>query len=123
MVLVQMKKRMTQNQMMKKILSLLILFSFSYPLELQSKPKGRTYAPEEGTFDRRKRIVIERKCRLIKEQKIPDDVICTYQPQPKEKGEKDKQIYLGSPGFACQKEINRYLFINFNFFECSYGHS
>ena len=42
---------------------------------------------------------------LIKEQKIPDDVICTYQPQPKEKGEKDKQIYLGSPGFACQKEI------------------
>ena len=72
---------------MKKLLSLLILFSFSYPFELQSKPKGRTYAPEEGTFDRRKRIVIERKCRLIKEQKIPDDVICTYQPQPKEKGE------------------------------------
>lgn len=96
---------MTQNQMMKKILSLLILCLFSYPLALHGKPKGRTYAPEEGTFDRRKRIVIERKCRLIKEQKIPDDVICTYQPQPKEKGEKDKQIYLGSPGFACQKEI------------------
>ena len=69
---------MMKNQMMKKILSLLILFPLSYPLELESKPKGRTYAPEEGTFDRRKRIVIERKCRLIKEQKIPDDVICTY---------------------------------------------
>ena len=55
---------------MKKILSLLILFSFSYPLELQSKPKGRTYAPEEGTFDRRKRIVIERKCRLIKNKRF-----------------------------------------------------
>ena len=40
---------------------------------------------------------------MIKEQKVPDDVICTYQPQPKKKGEKDKQIYLGSPGFACQK--------------------
>ena len=90
---------------MKKILSLLLLCSFSYPLALQAKPKGRTYAPEEGTFDRRKRIVIERKCRLIKEQKVPDDVICTYQPQPKEKGEKDKQIYLGSPGIAWQKEI------------------
>ena len=100
-----MKLKIMKNQMMKKILSLLILFPLSYPLELESKPKGRTYAPEEGTFDRRKRIVIERKCRLIKEQKIPDDVICTYQPQPKEKGEKDKQIYLGSPGFACQKEI------------------
>ena len=67
MVLAQMKQKVTKNQMTKKILSLLILFSFSHPLELQSKPKGRTYAPEEGTFDRRKRIVIERKCRLIKE--------------------------------------------------------
>ena len=105
MVPVQMKKRMMKNQMMKKILSILIFASFIYPSSIESKPKGRTYAPEEGTFDRRKRIVIERKCRLIKEQKVPDDVICTYQPQPKEKGEKDKQIYLGSPGLACQKEI------------------
>ena len=92
---------------MRKILNLILISTFFFPLIVESIPKskGRTYAPEEGTFDRRKRIVIERKCRLIKEQKIPDDVICTYQPQPKEKGEKDKQIYLGSPGFACQKEI------------------
>ena len=88
---------------MKKILSILILFPLSYPLELESKPKGRTYAPEEGTFDRRKRIVIERKCRLIKEQKIPDDVICEYQSQ--KRGEKNKEIFLGAPGNVCQKEI------------------
>ena len=91
--------------MMKKLINITLVTSLLLPFFLESKPRGRTYAPEEGTFDRRKRIVIERKCRLIKEQKIPDDVICTYQPQPKERGEKDKQIYLGSPGFACQKEI------------------
>ena len=91
--------------MIKKSVNIFIVFSFLIPYALEGAPRGRTYAPEEGTFDRRKRIVIERKCRLIKEQKIPDDVIRTYQPQPKEKGEKDKQIYLGSPGFACQKEI------------------
>lgn len=91
--------------MTKRIFSFSILFSFLFPLILECKPKGRTYAPEEGTFDRRKRIVIERKCRLTVEKRVPGDVVCTYQPQPKEKGEKDKQIYLGSPGLACQKEI------------------
>ena len=30
---------MTKNQMMKKILSLLILFPFSYPLELEANLK------------------------------------------------------------------------------------
>lgn len=94
-----------KNLMMKKLINFTVLTTLLLPFFIEGKPRGRTYAPEEGTFDRRKRIVIERKCRLIKEEKIPDDVICTYQPQPKERGEKDKQIYLGSRGFACQKEI------------------
>ena len=82
-----------------------LFFFFSCFLPSLGTALGKTYAPEEGTFDRRKRIVIERKCRLTVEKRVPGDVVCTYQPQPKEKGEKDKQIYLGSPGLACQKEI------------------
>ena len=41
---------------MKKNLSVLILLIFLSPVETESV--GRKYAPEEGTFDRRKRIVI-----------------------------------------------------------------
>ena len=50
-----------KKSLMRKILSLLILFCFLIPLMVDSLPKtkGRTYAPEEGTFDRRKRIVIQ----------------------------------------------------------------
>ena len=90
---------------MRKILSLFILFCFLIPLMADSLPKtkGRTYAPEEGTFDRRKRIVIQPKCRLISERKVPGDVVCTYQSQ--KRGAKDKEIYLGAPGNTCQKEI------------------
>jgi len=90
---------------MRKTLNFLLAIALFAPLVSESIPKskGRTYAPEEGTFDRRKRIVIEPKCRLIKEKKVPDDVICTYQSQ--KRGDKDKEIYLGSPGNTCQKEI------------------
>ena len=44
---------------------------------------GRKYEPEEGTFDRRKRIVIQPICRLVKETNVPGDVICEYQSQKK----------------------------------------
>ena len=81
--------------------NLLILFSLLIP-DISSGI-GRKYEPEEGTFDRRKRIVIQPKCRLISERKVPDDVICTYQSQ--KKGDKNKEIYLGSPGNTCQREI------------------
>ena len=90
---------------MRITLNLLIILALFIPILAESIPKskGRTYAPEEGTFDRRKRIVIQPKCRLVKEKKVPDDVICTYQSQ--KKGDKNKEIYLGSPGNSCQKEI------------------
>ena len=64
---------------------------------------GRKYEPEEGTFDRRKRIVIQPICRLVKETNIPGDVVCEYQSQ--KRGDKNKEIYLGAPGNTCQKEI------------------
>ena len=38
-----------------------------------------------------------------KQTLVPDDVICEYQSQVR--GEKNKEIYLGSPGNNCQKEI------------------
>ena len=91
---------------MRKILNLILFLALCTPIstaESLPKSKGRTYAPEEGTFDRRKRIVIQPKCRLIKEKKVPGDVVCTYQSQKKD--QKDKEIYLGSPGNTCQKEI------------------
>lgn len=90
---------------MRKRLNLILTIAILFPLIVESLPKskGRTYAPEEGTFDRRKRIVIQPKCRLINEKKVPDDVICTYQSQ--KRGDKNKEIYLGSPGNTCQKEI------------------
>ena len=90
---------------MRKILNLILISTFFFPLIVESIPKskGRTYAPEEGPFDRRKRIVIQPKCRLISEKKVPDDVICTYQSQ--KRGDKNKEIYLGSPGNTCQKQI------------------
>ena len=68
-----------------------------------SKGVGRKYEPEEGTFDRRKRIEIRPLCRLVKETIVPDDVICEYQSQ--KRGEKNKEIYLGAPGNTCQKQI------------------
>ncbi len=86
---------------MRKNLNFLILLIFLCPLEVESV--GRKYAPEEGTFDRRKRIVIQPICRLVKETNIPGDVVCEYQSQ--KKSEKNKEIYLGSPGNTCQKQI------------------
>ncbi len=65
--------------------------------------KGRTYAPEEGTFDRRKRIVIQPICRLVKQTIVPGDVVCEYVSQ--KKNQKNKQVYLGAPGERCQREI------------------
>ena len=85
----------------KKIILFIAFVIFIPPTEGESI--GRTYAPEEGTFDRRKRIVIQPKCRLVKETIIPDDVICEYQSQ--KRGEKNKEIFLGAPGNVCQKEI------------------
>ena len=64
---------------------------------------GRMYAPEEGTFDRRKRIVIQNKCRLVKQTIVPGDVVCEYVSQ--KKGVKNKEIFLGAPGEICQREI------------------
>ncbi len=87
--------------MMKKNLSVLILLIFLSPVETESV--GRKYAPEEGTFDRRKRIVIQPICRLVKETIVPGDVVCEYKSQ--KRGEKNKEIYLGAPGNTCQKQI------------------
>ena len=91
---------MTKVKMKKKI-SLFLLFLIVCPLDLGSV--GRKYEPEEGTFDRRKRIEIRPLCRLVKETIVPDDVVCEYQSQ--KKGEKNKEIYLGAPGNTCQKQI------------------
>ena len=85
----------------KKIVNFFLLISFFAPFELNSV--GRKYEPEEGTFDRRKRIEIRPLCRLVKETIVPDDVICEYQSQ--KRGEKNKQIFLGAPGNTCQKQI------------------
>ncbi len=86
---------------LKRKISFLVLVCFFTPFFALSL--GKTYAPEEGTFDRRKRIVIHNKCRLVKETRVPDDVICEYRSQKKD--EKNKQIFLGAPGQACMKEI------------------
>ena len=88
---------------MKIKINLSVLFFFSTVLPSIVLAVGKTYAPEEGTFDRRKRIVIHPKCRLVKETIVPDDVICEYQSQ--RKADKNKQIFLGAPGNKCQKEI------------------
>tara|TARA_B110001452_G_C15154603_1_gene401792 strand:+ start:452 stop:724 length:273 start_codon:yes stop_codon:yes gene_type:complete len=85
---------------MKKVILrffILILIPFT------SHSNGRMYAPEEGTFDRRKRIVIQNICRLVKEEHVPGDVVCEYVSQ--KKGAKNKQIFLGAPGQVCQKQI------------------
>ncbi|MBS92050.1 MAG: hypothetical protein CMM95_03245 [Rickettsiales bacterium] len=86
---------------MKKNLNIFIFFILFFPLGVESI--GRKYAPEEGTFDRRKRIVIQPICRLVKETIVPGDVVCEYQSQ--KKGDKNKEIYLGAPGNNCQKQI------------------
>ena len=100
-----MMKNKIKKIQMRKILNSILIVTFLIPSIAISIPKskGRTYAPEEGTFDRRKRIVIQPKCRLISERIVPGDVVCTYQSQ--KRGAKDKEIYLGSPGNTCQKEI------------------
>ena len=87
--------------MIKKLTKILLLMSFFFPFDGQSV--GRKYEPEEGTFDRRKRIVIENKCRLVKQTIIPGDVVCEYQSQ--DRNEKNKQIYLGAPNQFCLREI------------------
>ena len=90
---------MTKN-LKTKLLSICLIYIF-LPINLDAV--GRKYEPEEGTFDRRKRIVIQPICRLVKETNVPGDVICEYQSQ--KRGDKNKEIYLGAPGNTCQKEI------------------
>ena len=87
--------------MIKRLTEILLLMSFFFPFNGQSV--GRKYEPEEGTFDRRKRIVIEKKCRLVKQTIVPGDVVCEYQSQ--DRNEKNKQIYLGAPNQFCLREI------------------
>lgn len=91
----------TKVLMIKRLTEILLLMSFFFPFNGQSV--GRKYEPEEGTFDRRKRIVIENKCRLVKQTIIPGDVVCEYQSQ--DRNEKNKQIYLGAPNQFCLREI------------------
>ena len=86
--------------MTKIFISLFIIF-FIFSENLNAV--GRKYEPEEGTFDRRKRIVIQNKCRLVKQSIVPGDVVCEYRSQ--KIGEKNKQIFLGAPGEICQREI------------------
>ena len=87
--------------MIKRLIKIFLFISFFFPFDGHSI--GRKYEPEEGTFDRRKRIVIENKCRLVKQTIIPGDVVCEYQSQ--DRNEKNKQIYLGSPNQFCLREI------------------
>lgn len=102
-----MKKKMKTIIILKIFLLFLIPYSVSSEEDKTSKKKyiskGRTYAPEEGTFDRRKRIVIQPICRLVKQTIVPGDVVCEYVSQKKD--QKNKQIYLGAPGERCQREI------------------
>ena len=88
-------------KMKKRKSNFFLILIFFLPLEVDCV--GRKYEPEEGTFDRRKRIEIRPLCRLVKETIVPDDVICEYQSQ--KRGEKNKEIYLGAPGNTCQKQI------------------
>lgn len=102
-----------KRKMMKAIKIVIVSFLIfqCFPTEVISKEEktkkyfsnGRTYAPEEGTFDRRKRIVIQPICRLVKQTIVPGDVVCEYVSQ--KRGMKNKQIFLGAPGELCQREI------------------
>ena len=87
--------------MMTKILISLMMIFLILPEKVDTI--GRKYEPEEGTFDRRKRIVIQNKCRLVKQSIVPGDVVCEYRSQ--KMGEKNKLIFLGAPGEICQREI------------------
>ena len=97
-------------KLIKIIIISLVIHPFC-PVEIFAKDekqkkyisKGRTYAPEEGTFDIRKRIVIQPICRLVKQTIVPGDVVCEYVSQ--KRGMKNKQIFLGAPGELCQREI------------------
>ena len=86
--------------MTKIFISLFIIF---FILSENLNAVGRKYEPEEGTFDRRKRIVIQNKCRLVKQTIVPGDVVCEYQSQ--KRSDKNKQVYLGAPGQICLREI------------------
>ena len=76
----------TNPMVMRKTLKFVFFLIISFPFVIDSI--GRKYAPEEGTFDRRKRIVIQPLCRLVKETIVPGDVVCEYESQ--KKGEKNK---------------------------------
>jgi len=89
-----------KRKVKKTIISFLLLLSIPAS---SFATTGRTYAPEEGTFDRRKRIVIQPICRLVKQTIVPGDVVCEYVSQ--KRGEKNKEIFLGAPGELCQREI------------------
>ena len=82
-----MKKKM--KKIKKKIILILIVI---YVIPEIAISVGRKYEPEEGTFDRRKRIVIQPICRLVKETNIPGDVVCEYQSQ--KRGEKTRKFIL-----------------------------
>ena len=56
--------KMEKNEEDKKKISLIIIVIFFIPEIVISV--GRKYEPEEGCFDRRKRIVIQPICRLLK---------------------------------------------------------
>ena len=88
-------------KVIKMIPKVLVLISLLIP-DI-SKGVGRKYEPEEGTFDRRKRIVIQNKCRLVKQTIVPGDVVCEYQSQ--KRSDKNKQVFLGAPGQVCLREI------------------
>ena len=85
--MMKMKKKM--KKMKKKIILILIVI---YVIPDFAVSVGSKYEPEEGTFDRRKRIVIQPICRLVKETNIPGDVVCEYQSQ--KRGEKIKKFIL-----------------------------
>ena len=80
-----------KNEEDKKKISLILIVIFFIPEIAISV--GRKYEPEEGTFDRRKRIVIQPICRLVKETNIPGDVICEYQSQ-KEVTKREREFIL-----------------------------
>ena len=86
---------------MKRIITNLLILTF-FPFS-SFATTGRTYAPEEGTFDRRKRIVIQPICRLVKQTIVPGDVVCEYVSQ--KRGEKNKEIFLGAAGELCQRVV------------------
>ena len=66
-----------------------------------SESIGRKYEPEEGTFDRRKRMVIQNKCRLVKQTHVPGDVVCEYQSQ--NRNEKNRYFWVHQDRFVPER--------------------